>query len=108
MIRPSPTSTVDPARAKSHDRRTGQCRQFLRLDERARMAYWIFNFNPKKYYRLLDRLAAPKPTMTYTVRRYRHEIKPGDLVFFWETGENRGIRAVFRVDEAPRDMPEWE
>lgn len=71
------------------------------------MAYWIFKFNPEKY-RLADRLADPNPLMTWTVTRYRDQVAPGDTVFLWETGPNRGIRAVLKIEEPPRDMPEWE
>jgi hypothetical protein len=69
------------------------------------MAFWIFKGNPEKY-RLADRLADPSPIITWTVTRFRDEIRPGDTVFLWETGANRGIRAVLRVDEPPRDIPE--
>jgi hypothetical protein len=71
------------------------------------MAFWIFKCNPGKY-RLTDRLADPNPTLTWTVSRHRDEIGPGDTVFLWETGPNRGIRAVMRVDQAPCLMVELE
>jgi hypothetical protein len=59
-------------------------------------------------YRLDDRLADPNPVLTWTVSRYRDRIRPGDTAFLWGTGEGRGIRAVMRIDQAPRDMPELE
>jgi 5-methylcytosine-specific restriction protein A len=71
------------------------------------MAFWIFKFNPEKY-RLLDRLSDPIPTISWTVSRFRDEIAPGDTAFLWQTGRHRGIRAVLRVNEAPRDMAELE
>ena len=71
------------------------------------MAYWIFKCNPEKY-RLADRLADPNNTLTWTVSQHRDAIGPGDTAFIWETGQNRGIRAVMRVDEAPREMAELE
>lgn len=71
------------------------------------MAFWIFKCNPEKY-RLDDRLEDANPTLTWTVSRYRDEIGEGDIVFLWVTGRNRGIRAVMRVDEAPRLMAELE
>jgi predicted RNA-binding protein with PUA-like domain len=71
------------------------------------MAFWIFKCNPERY-RLADRLLDPNPTITWTVTRYRDEIGPGDTVFLWVTGRDRGIRAVMRVDEAPRLMRELE
>jgi hypothetical protein len=71
------------------------------------MAYWIFKCNPGKY-RLSERLDDPNLTITWTVSRYRDQINPGDTVFLWETGPDRGIRALFRVESAPKDMPEFE
>jgi hypothetical protein len=71
------------------------------------MAYWIFKCNPERY-KLEERLADANPTTTWLVTRYRNEIGPGDIVFLWQTGVDRGIRAVIRVDEAPKDMRELE
>jgi hypothetical protein len=71
------------------------------------MAFWIFKCNPEKY-RLADRLADPNPKITWKVSRYRDEIGPGDTVFIWETGRNRGIRAVLRAESVPEDMPELD
>lgn len=71
------------------------------------MAYWIFKYNPQLY-RLADRLADPNPEVTWTVSRYRDQIAPGDTIFVWETGSNRGIRAVFRAEAVPQDMAELE
>jgi hypothetical protein len=71
------------------------------------MAFWIFKYNPDKY-RLTDRLADPKPDITWTVSRYRDQIGPGDTIFIWETGRDRGIRAVLRAEDVPQDMPELE
>src|SRR5205807_2445612 len=75
--------------------------------ERCSMAFWIFKCNPDLY-RLEDRLSDPNPTISWTVSRHREEIGPGDTVFLWVTGRNRGIRAIMRVDQAPREMPELE
>jgi predicted RNA-binding protein with PUA-like domain len=74
---------------------------------RGAMAFWIFKCNPEKY-RLEDRLADPNPTLTWTVSRHPDEIEPGDTVFLWVTGSHRGIRAVMRVDQAPRLLAELE
>ena len=71
------------------------------------MAFWIFKCNPEKY-RLEDRLGDPNPTLTWTASRHRDEIGAGDTAFLWVTGINRGIRAVMRVDQAPRLMAELE
>lgn len=71
------------------------------------MAYWIFKYNPEVYH-LNDRLADPNPEITWTVSRHRHEIGPGDTIFLWQTGRNRGIRAVLRAEGVPQDMSELE
>lgn len=71
------------------------------------MAFWIFKCNPELY-RLEDRLADSNPTISWSVSRHREEIGPGDTVFLWVTGSDRGIRAVMRVDHAPRMMAELE
>ncbi|MCI0456794.1 MAG: EVE domain-containing protein, partial [Gemmataceae bacterium] len=71
------------------------------------MAFWIFKCSPAKY-RLSDRLADPNPTVSWRVTRYHHEIGPDDTVFLGETGRNRGIRAVMRLDDSPRERPELE
>ena len=71
------------------------------------MAFWIFKCNPEKY-RVADRLADPNPNLTWTVSRYRDQIGPGDTIFIWETGRDRGIRAVLRAESIPQDMPELE
>ena len=71
------------------------------------MAFWIFKCNPEKY-QLADRLADPNPTITWTVTRYQDEIGPGDTLFLWITGPDRGIHAVLRVDDGPRVMTELE
>ncbi len=71
------------------------------------MAFWIFKCNPERY-RLDDRLTHPDTKITWTVSQFRDDIRPGDTVFLWVTGKERGIRAVMRVDEAPRMMAEME
>lgn len=71
------------------------------------MAYWIFKYNPELY-RLDDRLVDPNPDITWTVSRHRHEIGPGDTIFLWRTGPERGIRAILRAEAVPQDMPELE
>jgi hypothetical protein len=71
------------------------------------MAFWIFKCNPDKY-RIGDRLNDPNPDLTWTVSRYRDQIGSGDTIFLWETGPDRGIRAVLRAESVPQDMPELE
>lgn len=71
------------------------------------MAFWIFKCNPDKY-RLEDRLSDRNPSLTWSVTRYRDKIAAGDTVFLWITGDQRGIRAVMRVEEPPGLMAELE
>jgi len=72
------------------------------------MAFWIFKCNPERY-RLDERLAdRANSRITWTISRFKDEIGPGDTVFLWVTGNDRGIRAIMRVDDAPRMMPELE
>ena len=71
------------------------------------MAFWIFKYNSDKYH-LAERLADPNPDITWTVSRYRDQIAPGDTIFIWETGPDRGIRAVLRAEGVPQDMAELE
>jgi hypothetical protein len=59
-------------------------------------------------YHLAERLVDPNPELTWTVSRYRKQIGPGDTVFVWETGRNRGIRAILRAEGVPQDMAELE
>jgi predicted RNA-binding protein with PUA-like domain len=69
------------------------------------MNYWIFKCDPTKY-RLDDRLKDPHPHTTWRVSRYRDEIRTGDIAFIWQTGKERGLRAVLRVDADPYEMEE--
>lgn len=71
------------------------------------MSFWIFKCDPKKY-RLADRILDPNKSITWWVTRYKKEIKRGDLVFLMETGRKRALRATFRIDQGPADMPELE
>lgn len=71
------------------------------------MSYWIFKCDPKRY-RLADRVADPMEETTWLVTRYKNEIAPGDTAFLMETGSQRCIRAVMRVDSSPQEMSELE
>ena len=67
--------------------------------------FWIFNCDPEKY-RLADRFADPNPDITWRVTKFRNKIRPGDTIFIWETGRDRGVRAVLRAEGVPQDMHE--
>ena len=71
------------------------------------MAFWIFKCNPEKY-RLSERLADATPAISWRVTKYHDEIGPGDTVFIWETGPERGIRAFMRaLTNARAKSPNW-
>src|SRR4051794_15478172 len=74
---------------------------------RRKMSFWIFKCNPTKY-DLAKRLEDPRDAITWTVTQHKDEIGPGDTAFLWITGPDRGIRAVLRVEDAPRVRPELE
>lgn len=61
------------------------------------MKYWIFKCNPD-YYDFDGRMTDPSPNTTWLATRYRNEIQPGDLAFVWQTGKQRAIRAVLKIE----------
>ena len=69
------------------------------------MNYWIFKCNPEMY-NLDARLSDPNPEITWLVTRYTNDIRPGDIAFLWQTGAERGIRAVMQIETSPQPMPE--
>ena len=71
------------------------------------MAYWIFKSDPK-IYKLAERLLCPEPRLTWQANQHWREILPGDLAFLCVTGAERGVQAVMRVDEGPREMEEMK
>ncbi|MGB8646674.1 MAG: EVE domain-containing protein [Anaerolineae bacterium] len=71
------------------------------------MSYWIFKTNPEQY-RIDERLQDPNPTTTWSVTRYKREIRKDDVAFIWRTGNRRGICAVMRIDTDPKEMAEIE
>lgn len=71
------------------------------------MSYWIFKCNPSKY-NLDARLKDPEPLLTWTVTRFQNDIKAGDIVFLWRSGEPRGIVATIKVLSNPVAMFEMQ
>ncbi|HEV8069210.1 MAG TPA: EVE domain-containing protein [Planctomycetaceae bacterium] len=71
------------------------------------MNFWIFKWNPDDY-DLDGRLKDPDPNTSSKVTKYQNEIALGDIAFIWQTGNDRGIRAVMRIDKAPGNWPELE
>ncbi len=57
--------------------------------------YWVFQGNPK-YYRVVDALN-DGVLNDWLVTRYKSEIKAGDKVILWLTGDNPGIYALATI-----------
>lgn len=64
--------------------------------------YWIFQSNPK-YYDIVGALNEYQ-SMSFTVSRYKDEIKPGDTVFIWASGNDAGVYAVAEVTSLPHTL----
>jgi hypothetical protein len=67
---------------------------------------WIFQANPQ-YYDLTGSLEV-LPEQTWQINQYRHQIKAGHTVYFWESGQQAGVLARGRVLTDPADMPQDE
>jgi len=61
---------------------------------------WLFQANPK-YYRFMDKLKSGNDSDTWRVRRFKSQIKKGDTLFFWLSGEEAGIYAMGTVESNP-------
>jgi 5-methylcytosine-specific restriction protein B len=64
---------------------------------------WIFQANPE-IYDLRSALQAVKVD-TFLVTRYENEIKTGDRIYLWESGDNAGIVGIAEVIENPKSRP---
>ena len=74
------------------------------MEMEAAMNYWIFKSNPD-IYDVESSILAGNPPRGWKVSRYRNEIKSGDLIFLWRTGNNRGIVALFESTSDPYYIP---
>ncbi|WP_454778209.1 AAA family ATPase [Georgenia muralis] len=72
--------------------------------------FWLFQANPRQW-SLEDNMAAlpPGEVTDWAVTRYRHEMRPGDGVVLWQSGEHSGVYALARVVSEPylRDRPDF-
>jgi hypothetical protein len=66
------------------------------------MTTWIFQCNPDSYD--LPGALRESAVETWLANQYRSDIKAGDTVYLWETGEQSGILAVARVLSDPAKM----
>jgi len=71
------------------------------------MAFWIFKCDTKQY-DLSGRLQDANPKVSWEVNQHSQEIGPGDIAFLWETGRNRRIRAVMRINSVPQKIAELD
>ncbi len=63
---------------------------------------WIFQANPQ-YYDLENALESLKQ-IEWLVAQYRNEIREGDRVYLWESGDNAGVLASAVVIQGPTEM----
>jgi hypothetical protein len=78
--------------------------QKTRSQETAR--YWLFQANPKYYD--LTRAVNTLKEETWSVARYKDEVRKGDQVYLWESGANAGIVAKGTIASDPGEMPQRE
>jgi hypothetical protein len=64
--------------------------------------FWIFQGNPN-WFDIPAALAELKE-ITWLVSRHRNEIRPGDRVFMWRSGDEAGLLAVCTVLTEPLEM----
>jgi 5-methylcytosine-specific restriction protein A len=62
---------------------------------------WIFQNNPEKSGLTID-LHVSEIEGDWSVRQHDKEIKKGDVVLFWITGENRGIYSIADILDKPK------
>lgn len=68
------------------------------------MNHWIFQSKPERYDLRDPGNMVPGTNDTWIASRYRTEMRPGDLVFFWMSGsaDERGIYGWGRLSGRPR------
>jgi MoxR-like ATPase len=66
------------------------------IDPKNTPSYWIFQANPKYY----DLAGAAKELkeISWKINRYKEYIHVGDIVYFWEAGNEAGIVAIGKID----------
>ncbi len=65
----------------------------------AGISYWIFQGNPSMFD--VKKYIDGREEGTWTVSRYKDQIKPGDIGFIWMSGDRAGVYARFEVSSAP-------
>ncbi|MBW1702069.1 MAG: EVE domain-containing protein [Deltaproteobacteria bacterium] len=67
------------------------------------VAAWIFQANPK-YFDIESAVKSLK-LRTWSVKKYKNRILPGDKAYIWQSGSNAGILAVGKVLDKPKQLP---
>lgn len=65
---------------------------------------WVFQFNPA-IYKWLDRIKENKETEQWLTSRHFRDIREGDKVVIWASGEKAGVYAVGEIVTNPRKSP---
>ena len=74
------------------------------------MNAWIFQSVPERYDLRDPALLRERTDDTWYATRYRNDMQPGDLVFFWLAGEEeiRGVYAWGRLTSKPYWESDWD
>jgi hypothetical protein len=72
------------------------------------MNVFVFQSVPERYD--LRHAVRPEKRDTWYATRYRNDMRPGDLVFFWMAGDEhfRGLYGWGRIASAPYLKPGWD
>ena len=75
--------------------------EILNLIDKVGVGYWIFQGNPE--YFDVERLIKSKETTSWTVSRFKDQIKSGDKGFIWQAGPKGGVVGKFIVIHPPNE-----
>lgn len=64
---------------------------------------WVFQANPERYD--IDGALAALTTIDWWTPQYASEIRPGDTVVLWRSGDQAGVVGVATVEHGPRQAP---
>lgn len=69
---------------------------------------WLFQANPE-YYDLNEELSGVNigDKNSWSVDRYRSEMKPGDVALLWQSGQEAGVYAIGQLTDEPREY-DWQ
>ena len=67
------------------------------------MNYWIFQAKPERFDMSKESSLRPGSRDSWLATRYRTEMRPGDIVYFWQAGDKvtRGIYGWGRIESEP-------